>query len=70
MFLKKCKYKNGRTYLSIVNGYKVNGVTKHEVIKKIGYLDELEKEYDNPIDFFSKQAKQLEKEFLDSPTIE
>ena len=70
MFLKKCKYKNGRTFLSIVNGYKINGTTKHEVIKKIGYLDELQKKYDDPIDFFSKQAKQLEKEFLDSPTIE
>lgn len=43
MFVKKYKYKNGRTFLSIVNGYKVNGVTKHEVIMKLGYLDELEK---------------------------
>ena len=60
MFVKKYKYKNGRTYLSIVNGYKVNGVTKHEVIMKLGYLDELEKEYDNPIEYFSKQAKDIE----------
>ena len=70
MFLKKCKYTNGRTFLSLFNCYKINGTTKHEVIKKIGYLDELQKKYDDPIDFFSKQAKQLEKEFLDSPTIE
>lgn len=60
MFVKKYKYKNGRTFLSIVNGYKVNGITKHEVIMKLGYLDELEKEYDNPIEYFSKQAKNIE----------
>ena len=70
MFLKKCKYKNGRTFLSIVNGYKVNGITKHEVIKKIGYLDELEKEYDNPIDYFTKEAKRIENEFDINPFIE
>ncbi len=60
MFVKKCKYKNGRTYLSIVNGYKVNGVTKHEVVLKLGYLDELEKQYDDPIAHFQKKAKELE----------
>lgn len=60
MFIKKCKYKNGRTFLSIVNGYKINGKTKHETIMKLGYLDELEKEYDNPIEYFSKQAKNIE----------
>ena len=70
MFLKKCKYKNGRTFLSIVNGYKVNGVTKHEVIKKIGYLDELEKEYDNPIEHFTNEAKRIEAEFDNNPFIE
>ncbi len=60
MFVKKYKYKNGRIYLSIVNGYKENGKVKHEVILKLGYLDELEKEYDNPIEHFSKYAKELE----------
>ena len=70
MFLKKCTYKNGRTYLSIVNGYKANGKTKHEVIKKLGYLDELEKEYDNPIEYFNNMAKQMNKEFDDNPFIE
>lgn len=60
MFVKKCTYKNGRTYLSIVNGYKENGKTKHEVIQKLGYLDELEKEYDDPISYFNQQAKEIE----------
>lgn len=60
MFLKKYKYKNGRIYLSIVHGYKDHGKTKHEVIQKLGYLDDLEKEYDNPIEYFSKYAKELE----------
>ena len=70
MFLKKCTYKNGRTYLSIVNGYKVNGKAKHEVIKKLGYLDELEKEYSNPIEHFNNLAKQMNKEFDDNPFVE
>lgn len=60
MFVKKYKYKNGRTFLSIVNGYKVDGKVKHEVIMKLGYLDELEKEYDNPIEYFNTQAKDIE----------
>lgn len=60
MFVKKCTYKNGKTYLSIVNGYKENGKTKHEVIQKLGYLDDLKKEYDDPIAYFNQQAKEIE----------
>ena len=59
MFVKKCTYKNGKTYLSIVNGYKENGKTKHEVIQKLGYLDDLKKEYDDPIAYFNQQAKEI-----------
>ncbi len=60
MFLKKYKYSNGRTFLSIVNGYRENGKVKHDVIEKLGFLDELDKKYDNPIEYFSKYAKGLE----------
>lgn len=60
MFVKKYKYNNGRTFLSIVNGYRENGKVKHDVIEKLGFLDELEKKYDNPIEYFSKYAKDLE----------
>ncbi len=60
MFVKKCTYKNGKTYLSIVNGYKENGKTKHEVIQKLGYLEDLKKQYDDPIAYFTQQAKEME----------
>ena len=29
LFIKKYKYKNGRIYCSIVDGYRINGKTKH-----------------------------------------
>ena len=38
LFLKTAKYKNGKTYLSIVDGYRVDGKVKQKVYKKIGYL--------------------------------
>ena len=41
MFLKKSKYKNGRTFLSIVEAYRdENGKPKQRLIQKIGYLDD------------------------------
>ena len=39
MFLKKSKYKNGRTFLSIVEAYRdENGKPKQRLIQKISYL--------------------------------
>jgi len=55
--------KTGRIYLSIVHGYRDNeGKTKQKTIQKIGYLDELEKDYDDPIQHFKKVAIDMEKE--------
>lgn len=64
MFLRKNHYKKtGRTYLQIVHGYRdQNGKSKAKVIKSLGYLDELEKEYDDPIAHFTNVAKQMEAE--------
>jgi len=61
MYLKIMKYKNGRTYLSIAHGYrdKQRGVSTNKTIQKLGYLDELQKEYDDPIDHFKKAAAQM-----------
>jgi len=59
MYLKQCKYKNGKTFLSIAHGYRYNGVKKEKIIQKIGYLSDLEKEYDNPIEHFKNVAKQM-----------
>ena len=54
MFLKKTPNKSGRINLAIVDGYydKATKKTKHKVIESLGYLDELEKQYDDPIDYF------------------
>lgn len=57
MFLKK-SVSNGRVFLSFVHGYRVNGKVKHKTVEKIGYLDELEKEYDDPITYFKSVAKE------------
>ena len=64
MFLKKTPNKSGRINLAIVDGYydKATKKTKHKVIESLGYLDELEKQYDDPIDYFTKRAKQLTEE--------
>lgn len=64
MFLKKTPNKSGRINLAIVDGYydKETKKTKHKVIESLGYLDELEKQYDDPIDYFTKRAKKLTEE--------
>src|SRR5690606_16556631 len=65
MFLRKMKNKKtGRTYLSIVHSYrdKVTKSTKSKTIESLGYLDELEKQYDDPIAFFEKKVKQMNKQ--------
>lgn len=67
MFLRKStNKKNGRTYLSIVHSYwnADEKKTRSTVIKSIGYLDELEEEYDDPIAFFTKEAKRMEEKRL------
>ena len=56
-YLKKTFYKNtGRTFLNMVQGYwdKEKGHTRSETIAKFGYLDELQKIYEDPIEHFSK----------------
>ena len=64
MFLKKTPNKSGRINLAIVDGYydKATKKTKHKVVESLGYLDELEKQYDDPIDYFTKRAKKLTEE--------
>src|SRR5690554_3973176 len=61
MYLKKTRQKNGRIYLSIVDGYfdKEKGYSRTVTIEKVGYLDELEKEYDDPIAHFQSRVEQL-----------
>jgi transposase len=55
--------KTGRTYLSIVHGYRdKDGKPKSEVIKSLGYLDELKGKYDDPIGHFTSVAKAMDNE--------
>ncbi len=64
MFLRKNRSsKTGRTYLSIVRGYRDSeGKNRHKTIKSLGYLDVLEKQYEDPIAHFEQLAKKMTNE--------
>jgi len=61
MFLKKTKQANSRIYLSIMKGFRdpITKKTKQITIKKLGFLDELSKDYEDPIAHFTEVAKQM-----------
>ena len=63
LFLKQAKFKSGRIYLSIVDGYWKDGKVKQKVYQKLGYLDDLKKEFDDPISHYKKHVEELKKEF-------
>jgi len=72
MFLKQRNdKKTGRTYLSIVHGYWDSAAkqSRTRTVQKIGYLDELLKEYDDPVSHFTKVASAMETERLASKTL-
>ena len=64
MNLKQSLRKNGRVYLSIEKGYrdKDTGKPKAKTIQSLGYLDVLEKEYDDPIAHFKEVARKMTEE--------
>ncbi len=68
LFLKQAKFKNGKTYLSIVDGYRINGKVQQKVYQKLGYLDNLKKEFDDPIAYYKDYVETLKKEFLTKVT--
>lgn len=69
MFLRK-SLSHGKIYLSFVQGYRdENGKVKQKTIEKLGYLDELEKKYDNPIEHFKKIAKERTNQEINELTI-
>ena len=62
MYLRKINQKHtGRVYLSIVESYrdKTTKKTKSRTIESLGYLDELEKKYENPIAHFENIIKEM-----------
>lgn len=61
MYLKKSKRSSGRIYLSIADGYrdKERGHSRTVTIKSLGYLDELQKKYDDPIAHFEQEVRKM-----------
>ncbi len=64
MHLKKAKTSSGRIYLSIADSYydKQRKMSRSKTIESLGYLDELEKQYDDPVAYFTKRVEQLKAE--------
>jgi hypothetical protein len=54
---------NGRTYLTIVQGYRdpVTKKVRHKTIKSLGYLDDLAREYPDPIVHFRNVVEEMNK---------
>lgn len=70
MYLKACPGYKGKIYLSFVQGYRDEfGKVKQKTIEKIGYLDELKKQYDDPIAYFKNIAKEKSNEEIKEYTI-
>ena len=70
MYLKACPGYKGKIYLSFVQGYRDEfGKVKQKTIEKIGYLDELKKQYDDPIAYFKNIAKENSNEEIKEYTI-
>ena len=71
MYLKKTPQKSGRIYVSIVDSYydKKKKRSRQVTLEKLGYLDELEEKYDDPISFFTQKVEKLkeEKKLQESP---
>ncbi len=61
MNLKQSRRKDGRGYLSFEKGYrdKATGKPRAKTVKSLGYLDVLERQYDDPIAHFKEVARQM-----------
>ena len=54
--IRKQKRKNGRVYLSVVHSYRTpEGKTRSRHVRSLGYLDELEGLYDDPVAHFQAE---------------
>jgi hypothetical protein len=57
---------NGRTYLSIAHGYRdKNGQVRTKTVKSLGYLDDLLKDYPDPITHFKSVVAEMNKKEVD-----
>lgn len=64
MNLKQSQRKNGRVYLSIEKAFRdlKTGKPRAKTIRSLGYLDELENKYDDPITHFQELARKMTEE--------
>ena len=62
MHLLKTKTSNGKTYLRLARSFRKNGKVKKEIVENLGYLEDLQAEYDDPIAHFEQIAKQRTEE--------
>lgn len=70
MFLKQTLNRQGRIFLSFVQGYRdENGKSKQKTIQNIGWLEDLKKQYDDPISHFKEIAKQKSNDVVTEYTI-
>lgn len=53
MYLKQSRYKDGRIYLVLAKSWHdpKSGISKTITVQSLGYLDELEKQHDDPVAF-------------------
>ena len=59
MYLKQIPQKNGRVKLAIYESYREGRRTRSRTVRPLGYLDELEKEYDDPVAHFAALAAEM-----------
>lgn len=59
MNLNVSKRKDGRIYLYLEKSYrdKATGMTRHTLVQSLGYVDELEKQFPDPIAHFREEAR-------------
>lgn len=69
MYLKK-SVSNGKPYLSFVQGYRQNGKVKQKTVEKLGYIEDLEKVYPDPISHFKQVAKERSMNEVPQKTLE
>ena len=63
MNLKQSRRKDGRVYLSIEKAFRdKDGKPRAKTVVSLGYLDELQKEYDDPIAHFKEVARRMTEE--------
>lgn len=62
LFIKKYKYPNGKIYCSIVDGFRIDGKVKQNVIQKYGYFDDIENKFGNADEYLNKELNRLKNE--------